>query len=173
MEYESLMNLGLSKNEAKIYLALVKLGSSSVSQIAQTVDVHRVNIYDALKNLQEKGLVGTVVKVNKKYFEAASPNTLREIIKDKQDKIEEVKNQLPLILKSFEHSKNKQDVHIFKGITGIKTVFKDILDSNPKEILDFGATKGAPIIMGGAYEDMALSKNKQKNSYENISFNKS
>jgi sugar-specific transcriptional regulator TrmB len=152
MNAELLEKVGLSKNESKIYIALVKLGSASVNQISKVADVHRVNIYDTLERLQEKGLVASVMKSNKKYFEAASPEVIRKLAEEKEKQIAEVKNMFPRLMEEYRASKKRQEVHSFKGILGIKTVLKDILDTKPKEVLNFASTRGLYILSPTTFE---------------------
>ena len=38
----------LSKNEALVYLKLLRLGNASASQIIDATGLHRANVYDAL-----------------------------------------------------------------------------------------------------------------------------
>ena len=149
MEPESLQNLGSSKNESQVYLALLKLGSASVNEIARHADVHRVNIYDTLERLHQKGLISSIMKSNKKYFEVANPKEkLNELIDKKEKEISFVKKSLPEMISVYQDSANKQNAHIFKGSLGIKSVLKDILSSKPKEILDIGASKsGLPYLL--------------------------
>ena len=54
MDKRILERAGLSKGEVEIYLALLKLGASLVSKIAQETGLHRTNIYDTLEKLKEK-----------------------------------------------------------------------------------------------------------------------
>ena len=142
MDSVKLESLGLSKNESKVYLALIKLGSASVAQISKIADVHRVNIYDTIERLKEKGLISSTIKVNKKYYEPASPENIKVLLDEKQEEINQIKQDLPNLIKIFNDSKNKQEIHSFKGIQGIKTALKDVLDTKPKEILNFGSTGG-------------------------------
>jgi sugar-specific transcriptional regulator TrmB len=152
MKSDILEKIGLSKNESKIYMALVKLGSASVNEISKIADVHRVNIYDTLERLQEKGLVASVMKSNKKYFEAASPEVIRKLAEEKEKQISEVKSMFPILMEEYKSSKKRQEVHSFKGLLGIKTVLKDILDTKPKELLNFASTRGLYVLAPTAYE---------------------
>mgnify|MGYP003981854791 FL=1 len=52
MEEEILNDLGLTKNESKVYISLLKIGSSTVTNIANESNIHRVNVYDSIKKLQ-------------------------------------------------------------------------------------------------------------------------
>ena len=135
---DKLENLGLSPNEVKCYRALLKLGSSSANELSRESGIHRVSVYDALRGLREKGLISQITKENKLLFEAANPNKLLEIIKEKENLLEESKEILPQLLLDFKMAKEKQDVHSFKGLIGIKTILNIMLKSKT-EVLDFGA----------------------------------
>lgn len=138
MNIDELMNLGLSPNEAKCYLALLELGSSSANEVSRKSGIHRVAIYDALRGLREKGLVSQIMKVNKMLFEAASPEKIQDLIEEKKKTLEAAQKIVPELLLVFKTAKEKQEVHSFKGIAGLKTIFQDMLKSKT-EILDFGA----------------------------------
>ncbi len=135
---EELQKVGLSPNEAKCYMALLNMGSASANEISRKSGIHRVAVYDAIRGLREKGLVSQVMKVNKMLFEAANPEKIEEIIKEKEEQLENVRRQIPLLEKCFLSVKEKQEVHSFKGLAGIKTILQDMLKSKT-EILDFGA----------------------------------
>ena len=59
----------LAKNESKLYLSLLELGSASATQLIQKSGLHRAVVYDILERLIEKGLASFVIKGRKKYFE--------------------------------------------------------------------------------------------------------
>jgi HTH-type transcriptional regulator, sugar sensing transcriptional regulator len=52
-----LMRLGLHQNEAKVYRALVLLGQSWASRIAEVAAVPRSKVYEVLYSLEAKGIV--------------------------------------------------------------------------------------------------------------------
>ncbi|MBW2963305.1 hypothetical protein KY306_00845 [Candidatus Woesearchaeota archaeon] len=118
--------LGLSVNESKVYRALVKLGSASVSEVAAKTKVHRVNVYDALRRLEEKGLVSSVIKAEKNYFEAASPEQLKLILKNKEEELDQVKKEIPFLLEEYKLKKVKQEVHHYKGKRGLITIYENM-----------------------------------------------
>ncbi len=135
---ELLERAGLSPNEAKCYLALLKIGSASANEISRKSGIHRVSVYDALRGLSEKGLISQIMKENKMLFEAGSPEKINEIIQFKEEQLNETKKILPMLLLDFNMAKQKQEIHSFKGLAGIKTILKEMLNSKT-EILDFGA----------------------------------
>ena len=82
MKREQLQKAGLSPNEAKCYLTLLKIGSASANEVSRKSGVHRVSVYDALRGLAEKGLVSQITKANKLLFEAGNPEKIIEIIQN-------------------------------------------------------------------------------------------
>jgi sugar-specific transcriptional regulator TrmB len=136
MQTTALEELGLTPKEAGVYLSLLELGSASATQLIQKCGLHRAVVYDLLERLIEKGLASFVIKGRKKYFEAASPERLLEMEKQREEKIKEILPQL-LELSKFT---SKLEVKIFKGTEGLKTVFEDLIASLPKEWLVIGSS---------------------------------
>lgn len=121
--------IGLTKNETKIYLALLKLGTTSTGAIIATTKVHASKVYDGLHRLADKGLVTHVIIANTKHFKAVNPDRLIDFLADKKQKIEsqesEIKKYLPA-LKSFQESGvDETEAEIFKGWKGMETVFNE------------------------------------------------
>ena len=138
MKQEQLEKAGLSPNEAKCYLTLLKIGSASANEVSRKSGVHRVSVYDALRGLVEKGLVSQITKANKLLFEAGTPEKIIDIIQAKEEKLAEAKKIVPELLIDFQMAKEKQEIHSFKGLAGVKNILKEMLNSKT-EILDFGA----------------------------------
>ncbi|MBI2581890.1 helix-turn-helix domain-containing protein [Candidatus Woesearchaeota archaeon] len=82
---QGLKTIGLSEGESKIYLALLKIGSSTVAKITKEVKIHRTNVYDFLEKLLIKGLVNYVIKGGVKHFKATHPNKLHDYLKEKEN----------------------------------------------------------------------------------------
>ena len=89
MNLEILEQIGLTKTEIKIYLALLKLGQTTTTNIVREAEIHASKVYEFLDKLIQKGLVSYVIKSNKKYFTAASPVFLKEFMREKENKIKE------------------------------------------------------------------------------------
>ena len=138
MKQKQLEKAGISPNEAKCYLTLIKLGSASANEISRKSGVHRVSVYDALRGLREKGLISQIMKANKLLFEAGSPEKIKQMIEEKESELEEAKEIIPSLLLDFQSASEKQEVHSYGGLAGIKTVLQEMLKSKT-EILDFGA----------------------------------
>src|SRR3989338_3635819 len=138
MKQEKLERAGLSPNEAKCYLTLLKIGSASANEVSRKSGIHRVSVYDALRGLAEKGLVSQITKTNKFLFEAGNPEKILDIINVKEEQLVEAKKIVPELILDFKSAKERQEIHSFKGLAGIKTILSEMLKSKT-EILDFGA----------------------------------
>ncbi len=133
-----LQQLGLTEAESKVYLALLELGPSLAGQLSRKTGLHRRNIYDITERLIQKGIIGYIIKNNRRFFEASPPERLKEIIDEKQKSLSEILPQLNLL---YNQNKEKQETNFYKGTEGLKTIFQDQLES--KEILILGASSSA------------------------------
>ena len=125
MKEQILSELGLAPNEAKIYLALLEKGSCTASQIAEASGIHRVNVYDSMNKLKEKGLAGEIVKSGKKFFQAAPPHLLQNILKEKEIRLNRI---LPELLLASELSKNQVPVQVFERYDFLRNIFLHFLE---------------------------------------------
>lgn len=133
---------GLTGNEIKVYLSLIELGSVSAGEVIKKAGLHRAATYDAIERLLEKGLVSYVIKAHRKYFEAASAKRLIDVVERQEDKLKAEKNTLldliPILESKRSLAKEPQEVTVFKGNKGLKSIFQDWLEEK-KEILVIGA----------------------------------
>ena len=77
---DTLLKLGLTKNEVEIYLALLSSGEISVNEIGSKAGLHRQVCYDALDRLVEKGFVSYITKNSKKFFKPLKPEKLLDYL---------------------------------------------------------------------------------------------
>jgi HTH-type transcriptional regulator, sugar sensing transcriptional regulator len=136
MDYRVLLDVGLSETEAKCYLALLRLGSGMAGQITKEAQINRTNVYDALDRLIEKGLASYVLAANRKVFEPANPKRLKEILKEKENRLQDYVAGLDEL---YNEKKVEEIATIYKGKKGLKTVYEHLLRLK-KPIYVYGAT---------------------------------
>ncbi len=124
MSENILKNIGLTDAEAKIYLALVELGSTTATKIITKSKLHKSTTYETLERLTSKGLVSTVTKGKKRYFQAADPEKLLDIVKEREFEIQSI---LPALKLKNKLAKEKQEVTVYEGRDGIKTMLEDFI----------------------------------------------
>jgi len=144
MDREILKQAGLTNNESLIYKALLELGSSLAGQISRKTGLHRRTVYDTTERLIQKGLIGYILKNNRRLFEASSPEKFLDIIKQKEDSINSI---LPEMMSLYTQVHEKEETNFYKGKLGLKTVFEDQLKKGTKEILVIGGSLEAQKVL--------------------------
>lgn len=141
-----LEDIGLSKNQAKIYLKLIELGPSSVGELAAQSNVHRTNIYDALDKLIERGLVSYIFRGSVKLFQASSPSVLSAFLQERQERLN---NVIPQLLVRNKTARASQNATVYEGLQGIRAMNNDMIQEG-KEILAFGIPRQTAEILKSA-----------------------
>ncbi|MDD5253663.1 MAG: helix-turn-helix domain-containing protein [Candidatus Nanoarchaeia archaeon] len=150
MEKE-LIKLGLTESEIKVYPILLELGSSASGAIIKKSGLQSSTVYHALDFLVRKGLVGYVMKNNRKYFEATAPSFLIQLIREKKKNLleqeKDIRKILPELIGKQKKLENPTGAAIYEGYGGIKAAFNDILKTlkTGDEYCVFGARGGLPL----------------------------
>ena len=132
MDETLLEKLGLTKGEIKVYLALNKLGESSIGHIGKESKVSKSKMYDILDKLIEKGLVGYITKEGTKYFMANDPHMILEYIEKKEDELGNTKKEvvaevLPQLMMQRASVSKKRVAEMYEGLNGIKAIREELM----------------------------------------------
>ncbi|MFA5021174.1 MAG: helix-turn-helix domain-containing protein [Patescibacteria group bacterium] len=127
----SLVKLGLSDKEIKVYLACLRLGPSPVRRIALEAGINRGTAYDILKALIDLGLVSYYHQDKHQYFMAEEPDRLKDALEKKQRQLKDVQSEIEEIipeLKSiYDKAGAKPVVKYYDGRDGIKVILTDVI----------------------------------------------
>ena len=133
MNLDILEQLGLDQKEIKLYLALLKLGTASIRDIAAQADINRGTTYETLKVLANKGIVSYFPKGKRRVFCAEPPEKLLDLAEERKQSleqgIEEMKQSLIPQLNHLKSDFNSGNVRFYEGDSGIEFVLKDILNT--------------------------------------------
>lgn len=132
MLYKQLESAGLNENEAKIYLAVLELGQTSVNRIALKAGIKRTTVYLSLENLMKKGLVSAIKKTGKTLYFAEDPRDLERIMEKRKKEISDI---IPRLLAVTNLIDSKPEIRYFEGTEGIKEVLMKTLEQPEHEIL--------------------------------------
>jgi sugar-specific transcriptional regulator TrmB len=135
MQEYYLKELGFTESEERIYVALLKLGSTTTGKIAKESSVSRSKLYEILEKLVKKGIVSHFKKNNVSYFTAAPPSRIIDYLKNKEETLKKQTKEFEGKMSFFENlSLNQQfsqEAQIFEGVEGIKNV-REIALKNSK-----------------------------------------
>jgi sugar-specific transcriptional regulator TrmB len=148
-----LEKLGLNRNEAKVYFALLRKGQSNAADLVKALGIHRNIIYDNLEKLIEKGLVSYIIEGTKKKFIAEDPHVIIDFLEEKKkiadNKIKSAKNLLPEIVEILSKNKENQEASLFRGVKGIKKILSEVLTS--KEFWVIGVSNASVEALGDTF----------------------
>ncbi len=135
--HEELKEFGLTDNEITIYLALLELGTANPAEITKKTGFSRAYVYDALERLQEKDMVSSILKNNKKHYTATDPKRLGELAKQRLEKIQTL---IPKLEDLQKRTTEEIKVELHRGTYVYKTLLKDITSTlkTGGEVLIFG-----------------------------------
>ena len=139
---DNLQKAGLPRNEAKVYLELLKQGELSANELAKKLGLDRTLTYGLINNLLEKGLISYIKKQNKKFFQAEPPEHLLMPLKKKEIFIN---NLIPALSKIKKQKDSDFEINIYEGKDGFRTIIRRIIEN--KGYVSHGAT-------GRAYEQL-------------------
>ncbi|MDD5103176.1 MAG: helix-turn-helix domain-containing protein [Candidatus Peribacteraceae bacterium] len=128
-----LLKLGLTDEEAKVYLACLEVNGGAVSVIARKAGINRVSCYHTLEKLLKRRLLSQYDKSGMKCFAPEPPEKLEEL---ELERVKIAKSLLPQ-LKSLTGSLGfKPKIRFYEGREGVERVFTESLIAK-KEILGY------------------------------------
>jgi len=141
---EVLTRFGLNEKEQACYLALLPLGRTSLTPVAQAASLPVTTVQSILARLAETGLVAMSLRKSRRLYEAEDPIALRRQL---ERQIEEAAGVIPLLrkLKSEEGSLARIRVYERERMT---EVFHQALASKEKVVHEIVAAKDLQEILG-------------------------
>ena len=172
IEALNLEEIGLTEGESKVYLSLLKLGTSTIGNIIKEAQVSNSKIYDILDRLSKKGLVGVSSINNVRHFEAKDTSIIDELIVKKEGQINKLKSEVPRLQEMYKYAEPIQEAEILQGTNGIKTFTEMILGKMEKgdNFYILGAPKEATDVLGAYFQEWHERRAK-KGIYCKILFN--
>lgn len=143
---EILKEIGLTKNEIKVYVALLKLGSETKKAIVKESGITPSKLYTVTDRLIDKGLVSKVKKNGVYHFSAAPPEQVLDFLDQKKQRIDEQADAFKDVIPELTSLEQKQDqtVEVFTGWDGLRTIYNQVIRAMPRgsENYVLGATSG-------------------------------
>lgn len=141
---------GLSQNETKLYLALLRHPGSTVQELETRSPFPRTLLYYILNRLVAQGLVSAHKQGGKTRYTPESPDRLYDLLANRehefQDRAARLKELVPSLKQRYRLAGRRTDVRQFEGIDEYKKALDDMLVSAVSEVLAFGEpdVRGVP-----------------------------
>jgi sugar-specific transcriptional regulator TrmB len=106
---ETLTNLGLTVDQARIYLALLQVGPATARQIANTSKIARPDIYRIIPTIEKHGIIEKLMTRPVSYQAVPAALVLPIMIKHKSTEQQELIKQTEDLLKDLNCNQAKKD----------------------------------------------------------------
>jgi HTH-type transcriptional regulator, sugar sensing transcriptional regulator len=123
----TLVNIGLSAKEAKIYLTLLEVKEALPSSISKISGVKRPTTYLILEQLTKKGLASKVRKGKADFYQPVNPNSL---VEEQHKLFSDLEESLPEMLQMHERFAVRPQVSFFEGQKGLIQIMEDTLTTS-------------------------------------------
>lgn len=156
----NLKQIGLEEKEAKVYLAALELGPTSIQNLAKKSNIKRSTVYEMIKNLKKSGLLSETTKGKRKLIIASDPENLKRSLKTKEQLLNEIMPELKSI-NNTDHIKPK--ITFYEGKDGFQKIYRDTLNTKEKIIYAIAPAKLIVDIVGEDFSNKYVEDRAKKN----------
>lgn len=121
--YDHFRQLGFDEAIARMYVALHTHGVQSISELARTAGVQRIQVYRLLDTLKAANLVEVEIRYKRSMLRAAPVENIRALIVQRESELSTLKGKLPMIeelLSQKSLTSPASRVNMFTGPEGIR-----------------------------------------------------
>ena len=143
-----LINFGLTKSQAKVFIYLGKYGSKTASEIAKALQLPRTETYHLVNSLQNMGLVVAELCHPTKYTAMDMREAVATLVKQEQDRIDVLANkeeslsemwkEIPFFAVETDESKSEK-MQLLHGTGPITNKIKEMIGNSSEEIKIYGS----------------------------------
>jgi HTH-type transcriptional regulator, sugar sensing transcriptional regulator len=136
IDYNLLEDIGLTKSEIKVYLALLETGTASKNKLLKHAKIASSKVYEIIDKLVEKGLCSVATINGIKNFTAAHPSRIKDYLTKRKEDLSHKERILEEMMPKLEslHSQFSKEVNIevFIGWKGLETVYTTQINTAKK-----------------------------------------
>lgn len=110
LEIQTLIDLGLTLTQTRIYLALAKFGKLKISSISKQSRVARSDVYRTLAKLQELGLVEQCIEAPVRFIAIPIDEGLKLLMQNKTQEYKKIGKETESLLTTFKSSKADEEI---------------------------------------------------------------
>jgi len=143
-----LINFGLTKSQAKVFIYLGKYGSKTASEIAKALQLPRTETYHLVNSLQNIGLVLAELAHPTKYTAKEMKEAISTLVKQERERIDnlatkeeslsEMWNEIPYFAVETDESKSEK-MQLLHGTGPITNKIKEMISSSTEDFRIYGS----------------------------------
>ncbi|MDA1038097.1 MAG: hypothetical protein O2877_00215 [bacterium] len=131
---DELQQIGLGKNEVRVYLALLETGKAKAGDIIKQTGLHRNLVYQSLESLEKRNLL-TRISGKTALFQITDPVEILNLVKKQESIAQRVVDELKEKSRAMDHR-----MTLYEGSDGFRSAFWDIIETlgHGEELLVMG-----------------------------------
>jgi len=143
-----LINFGLTKSQAKVFIYLGKYGSKTASEIAKALQLPRTETYHLVNSLQNIGLVLAELAHPTKYTAREMREAVSALVKQEQERIDNLATkeeslsamwkEIPYFAVETDESKSEK-MQLLHGTGPITNKIKEMISSSTEDFRVYGS----------------------------------
>lgn len=143
-----LINFGLTKSQAKVFIYLGKYGSKTASEIAKALQLPRTETYHLVNSLQNMGLVVAELSHPTKYAAMEMKDAVATLVKQEQERIDTLANkeeslsnmwkEIPFFAVDTDESKSEK-MQLLHGAGPITNKINEMVNSSSENFKIYGS----------------------------------
>ncbi len=155
---EQLEKLGLSENQAKIYLSFLEKGPQFLQELSKNTRIKRTTLYLSIGQMIEKDLVEVIIKSRRKQYYIKNPQLFLRRIRERYNLLDAL---MPQLSDAFEGKSVSNRVKFYDTQNGLKEVLKEIVSLDRQvEILTIESNINAFFSLGFDFWKEIVAKKK-------------
>ena len=158
MLIKNLQQIGLTENQAKIYLACLELGETNIKDISLKSNIKRTSIYDLIPDMINAGILKQTIQGKKRKFLAIGPEELKTLLKKRDMLLEQI---MPDLRSLDNVTGTRPKVLFFNGIEGLKNAYEDLLNYKNTTVRGW-ASEDLVEMLGDEWIDSYIKRRLQK-----------
>ncbi len=162
MLIHDLQNLGFTKNQASVYLALIGLQQATAGELIKKTSLHRQLVYSALENLEERKLISKTEHRGRLLFRGLSPDRIVEDLQNKTNLANNIVEELRLNFKP-----PNQEIIVYEGVEDLRRKELEVYETLPENssFCYLGNATAWYIVMGDKLTTHLANLQKKKSLY--------
>lgn len=130
----ALRAIGLSQKEAAIYLAALRLGESTLTQINREAKLKWTITHNLTQGLVLRGFLSEISKGKRKAYAAVHPRRILQVAELNRNQVEEL---MPELVALHYGQAKKPRAQLYEGMEGVRRAYQEIIEAvrEKKEVL--------------------------------------
>ncbi|MDR1487744.1 MAG: hypothetical protein LBT62_07135 [Deltaproteobacteria bacterium] len=151
--------LGLNKNLTSLYLAVLKSGGQSASQLATMTGLNRSNVYALMDQLVAKNMVSIDFMGSKRRYKACDPEVLDRLA---EERLKSIKRLMPELKALYDVGPASPRLSYFEGDAAVQTIFDELVNIRGDNYRYFGSLDAQLAVEGHENARRTVQKRLQK-----------